>query len=148
MLETTERLTVEAKEPALRLYLLLVGGLRALAGGEHDARLVLDAFALRALAVSGYAPALRECARCGAPGPHRWFSVGGGGSTCSDCRMPGAATPTTEAMALLSALLDGDWPVADASEPRHRREASGLTAAYLQWQLEHAVRSLRMVENA
>jgi DNA repair protein RecO (recombination protein O) len=51
-------------------------------------------------------------------------------------------------VALLVALLDGDWPTADASEIRHRREASGLTAAYLQWHLERGIRSLRLVEHA
>ena len=148
MLETAERLTVEEREPALRLYLLLVGGLRALTEETHDARLVLDAFVLRALAVSGYSPALGECARCGVEGPHRWFSVQGGGTVCADCRPSGSATPSSEALLLLEALLDGDWPAADASESRHQREASGLTAAYLQWHLEHSLRSLRLVEHA
>jgi DNA repair protein RecO (recombination protein O) len=148
MLETAERLTAEEREPALRLYLLLVGGLRALTEETHDARLVLDAFALRALAVSGYAPALGECARCGVEGPHRWFSVQGGGTVCADCRPPGSATPSSEALLLLEALLDGDWLAADASESRAQREASGLTAAYLQWHLEHSIRSLRLVEHA
>ena len=68
MLETAERFTPVEKEPALRQLLLLIGGLRALGEGEHDPRLVLDAFLLRSLAVAGYAPALEECARCGAPG--------------------------------------------------------------------------------
>lgn len=148
MLETAERLTAEEREPALRLYLLLVGGLRALTEETHDARLVLDAFVLRALAVSGYSPALAECARCGAEGPHRWFSVAGGGTVCADCRPAGSATPSNEAVVLMQALVSGDWPVADASEIRHRREASGLTAAYLQWHLEHGIRSLRLVEHA
>ena len=68
MLETAERFTPVEKEPALRQLLLLIGGLRALGDGEHEPRLVLDAFLLRSLAVAGYAPALQECARCGAPG--------------------------------------------------------------------------------
>ena len=68
MLETAERFTPVEKEPALRQLLLLIGGLRALGEAEHDPRLVLDAFLLRSLAVAGYAPALEECARCGAPG--------------------------------------------------------------------------------
>jgi hypothetical protein len=38
--------------------------------------------------------------------------------------------------------------MADASEDRRRREASGLAAAYLQWHLERQVRSLRLVERA
>ena len=66
MLETAERFTPMEKEPALRQLLLLIGGLRSLGESEHDSRLVLDAFLLRSLAVAGYAPALEECARCGA----------------------------------------------------------------------------------
>ena len=47
---------------------------------------------------------------------------------------------------LLAALLTGDWVTADASDPRHRREGSGLVAAYLQWHLERGLRSLPLVE--
>ena len=75
VLETADRLTAEEKEPSLRMFLLVVGALRTLAEGQKPAPLVLDAFLLRAMTVAGYAPALSECARCGAPGPHRAFSV-------------------------------------------------------------------------
>jgi len=146
MLETAERLTDEEREPAVQQYLLLVGGLRALAAGEHDPGLVLDSFLLRSLAVAGYAPSFDACARCGAEGPHRWFAVAGGGAACTECRQPGSATPAPETLGLLSALLSGDWAAADASEPRHRREGQGVVAAYLQWHLERGLRSLRLVE--
>lgn len=49
MLETAERFTPVEKEPALRQFLLLVGGLRALGEGAHDPRLVLDAYLLLSL---------------------------------------------------------------------------------------------------
>ncbi|HEY9525027.1 MAG TPA: DNA repair protein RecO, partial [Thermopolyspora sp.] len=78
MLETADRLTVGEKEPALRQFLLLVGGLRTLAGSEHEARLVLDAYFLRSLAVAGYAPALSACARCGAEAVRAFAIVAGG----------------------------------------------------------------------
>src|SRR5690349_9044538 len=74
MLETAERLTPVEKEPAIRQFLLLIGGLRALgeaaepapasapgtagpSAGDvgRDHRLVLDAYFLRSLAVAGYA---------------------------------------------------------------------------------------------
>jgi DNA repair protein RecO (recombination protein O) len=146
VLETAERLTAEEREPSLRLYLLVVGALRALAAQEHSAGLVLDAFLLRSLSVAGYAPSLSDCARCGAPGPHRAFAVAGGGCVCPDCRPAGAANPSQPALMLMAALLDGDWVRADASEAAPRREASGLVAAYLQWHLERGLRSLRLVE--
>jgi DNA repair protein RecO (recombination protein O) len=146
VLETAERLTSEEREPALRLYLLVVGALRALADEAHSPSLVLDAFILRAMAVAGYEPTLDACSRCGDPGPHRFFAVAAGGVVCPEHRPPGSATVSQPAVELLQALLDGDWAVADAAEPRTQRESSGLVAAYLQWHLERGLRSLRLVE--
>ncbi len=149
MLETAERFTPMEKEPALRQLLLLIGGLRSLSEVEHDPRLVLDAFLLRSLAVAGYAPALGQCARCGASGDKARlpaFAVAAGGMVCASCRPPGAAAPAAGTVGLMLALLQGDWDRADHSERRHRVECSGLVAAYLQWHLEHSIRSLRHVE--
>jgi DNA repair protein RecO (recombination protein O) len=42
--------------------------------------------------------------------------------------------------------MTGDWNQAVESEPKSRREASGLIAAYLQWHLERGLRSLPLVE--
>jgi DNA repair protein RecO (recombination protein O) len=145
MLETADRLT-EEREPAVQQFLLLAGGLRTLAEGAHEPSLVLDAYLLRSLSVAGWAPSFVDCSRCGAPGPHRAFAVAAGGVVCPSCRPPGSVGPAPDTLVLLAALLAGDWDVADASELRHRREGSGLVAAYLQWHLERGVRSLRLVE--
>jgi DNA repair protein RecO (recombination protein O) len=147
VLETAERLTSEEREPSLKLYLLVVGALKALGEGR-DPSLVLDAFLLRAMSVSGYEPSLTVCGRCGEVGPHRWFTVSGGGSTCSTCHEPGAATVGAPSLELMVALMEGDWETALAAEPRARREVSGLVAAYLQWHLERGLRSLPLVERA
>jgi DNA repair protein RecO (recombination protein O) len=214
MLETAERLTPMEKEPAIRQFLLLIGGLRALgealesdepdeldevgpedelatgdaptgdaptgdtstrdtstrdtfdgdtavggtagagaAAGDprepREPRLVLDSYLLRSLALEGYAPSLQECARCGtADTPLVAFAVATGGMTCANCRPPGAASPAPQTVALMRALVRGDWDLAMRSERRHRVECSGLVAAYLQWHLEHSIRSLRHVERA
>ncbi len=188
MLETAERFTPVEKEPAIRQFLLLIGGLRALgeatdsdesAGSDESSgldepdekderdefhqdgvpdetapqlrepRLVLDAYLLRSLALEGYAPALRECARCGsADSALVAFAVAAGGMVCANCRSAGAASPAAQTVELMLALLRGDWDAATASERRHRVECSGLVAAYLQWHLEHSIRSLRHVERA
>lgn len=148
MLETAERLVEAEREPAVQQYLLLVGAVRALAERAHDPGLVLDAYLLRSLSVAGWAPSFIDCARCGAAGPHRAFAVASGGAVCASCRPPGAAAPAPETFALLAALLSGDWAAADRSGDRHRREGSGLVAAFLQFHLERGLRSLPMVERA
>jgi len=145
----------------------------------RDPRMVLDAYFLRSLTFAGYAPALEQCARCGTPGtpstvsvkstastqsnesvsgngngngngtkPLVAFAVQAGGMICADCRPPGSASPARQTVALMVALLRGDWDEAMRSERRHRVECSGLVAAYLQWHLEHSIRSLRHVERA
>jgi DNA repair protein RecO (recombination protein O) len=210
MLETAEKFTPVEKEPAIRQFLLLIGGLRALGNADapdyldesddldvddefdeadeiggtgvisgeggldaqavnadqggsgrdtgpasptREPRLVLDAYLLRSLALEGYAPALEECARCGVTAasgtrPLVAFTIASGGMVCADCRQPGSASPAPQTVALMGALLRGDWDAAMRSERRHRVECSGLVAAYLQWHLEHSIRSLRHVERA
>ncbi|EFC85882.1 DNA repair protein RecO [Parafrankia sp. EUN1f] len=125
MLETAERLTSEERQPAFRLFLLLVGGLRTLAAGERTPSLVLDAFLLRSLTVSGYGMALDECALCGESGPHHSLSVASGGVVCPECRPRGAVSTSPAAVRLLADLLHGDWDGAEATDVRTRREAGG-----------------------
>ncbi|MDP2775533.1 MAG: DNA repair protein RecO [Nocardioides sp.] len=146
MLETAERLVSEEKQPSLQQFLLLVGGLRAMAAGERNPGQVLDSYLLRSLSVAGYAPSFDACAHCGIEGPHRWFNPSMGGMLCTTCRLPGSASPSPQVIAVLGALLAGDWPVVEAADPRQLREASGLVTAFLQWHLERGLRSLEHVE--
>ncbi len=148
LLEAAERFTANEGEPALQQFLLLVGALKALAYESHDPSLILDAYLLRSLSIAGYAPSMTICSRCEAPGPHKYFSLVGGGSVCIDCKPSASATPSGETLKLMSDLLTGNWESADQSEVKNRREASGLVAAYLQWHLERELRSLPMVERA
>jgi len=146
MVETAERLTEVEEEPVPQQYLLLVGALHSLATRRHPARLVLDSYLLRSLAVAGWAPSFGDCAQCGRPGPHQAFHVVQGGAVCERCRPPGSSAPAAQTLELLGALLSGDWPAAEASGQRERDEASGLVAAHLQYHLERQLRSLRHVE--
>lgn len=146
ILETADRLVAEEGEPALRVYLLVVGAIRALAGRERDASLVLDAFFLRAMTHAGWAPAINDCARCAEPGPHPAFNIAAGGAVCPRCRPPGSVMPSRETYQLLDALLHGDWEVADGMGAAARRDTSGLVAAHLQWHMERRLRSLPLVE--
>jgi len=98
IVETVERLTSEEHEPSLKLYLLLVSVLRALAETDRDPSLLLDAFLVRSMSLAGWAPALAECARCGEPGPHTAFSIPAGGLLCG-------GSMRREASGLVAALL-------------------------------------------
>lgn len=146
MLETADRLVSEERQPSVQQFLLLVGGLRAMVAGEHGPGQVLDSYLLRSLAVAGWAPSFEHCARCGTEGPHRWFNPSMGGVVCATCRVPGSASPAPETLALLGALLAGEWDVVDAAPARTLKEASGLVAAYLAWHLERGLKSLVYVE--
>ena len=144
--ETAERLTPEEGEPALRLFQLTLGAIRALAAREHASTLILDAYLLRAMALAGWAPALTACATCGTPGPHGAFSVPAGGSVCADCRPPGAAHPPPAVLTLMAALASGDWATADVSEPTIRRAGFWVGSRAPSVALERGLRSLPLVD--
>jgi DNA repair protein RecO (recombination protein O) len=144
MVEAADRLN-EAEATAQQ-YLLLVGGLRALSKGEHASRSVLDSYLLRVMALSGWAPSLSECARCGAPGPHEWFVAQLGGAVCSSCAPAGSARVRPETGELLRSLMSGEWDRVDTASEAATAAASGLVAAYAQWHLERGIRSLSHVE--
>lgn len=150
MLETADRIVLDDGEPALQQYRLLVGALRTLCEGTADGRrpagMVLDSYLLRAVAVAGYAPSLDACARCGTTGPHEWFSPAAGGLVCRDCRPPGTPALDTGTLAHLRALVTGDWPATRAVPASVQKRASGLVAAFAQWHLDRALRSLPHVE--
>jgi DNA repair protein RecO (recombination protein O) len=146
MVEAADRLNEAEATP--QQYLLLVGGLRSLARGDHASRSVLDSYLLRAMALSGWAPGLGECARCGAPGPHDTFVAQLGGMICRDCAPTGAARVHPETAALLQSLMSGEWDRVDAASAASHAAASGLIAAYAQWHLERGIRSLSHVSSA
>lgn len=140
MVETADRVT-EA-EGSLQQYLLLVGALRSLARREHGPGLTLDSYLLRALALAGWAPSFEDCSRCARPGEHRAVVVQLGGIVCDECAPPGSPRIERTTIALLGALLTGDWARAEAAPERDRNQASGIVAAYAQWHLERGLRSL------
>ncbi len=77
---------------------------------------------------------------------HAHFVVQLGGMVAADVAPPGSPRVSPEALALLAALLTGDWATADASDERARNQASGIIAAYTQFHLERGLRSLPHVD--
>ncbi|MGN7798914.1 DNA repair protein RecO [Leifsonia sp. 22587] len=145
MVEAADRLT--DAEASLQQYLLLVGALRSLSRREHGPGLTLDSYLLRALSLAGWAPSFQDCSRCGAPGPHTAVVVQLGGVVCPDCAPQGAPRVDPETIALLGALLAGDWEAAEAASETTQGRANGVVAAYTQWHLERGLRSLQHVQH-
>lgn len=145
MTETADRLT--DAEASVQQYLLLVGALRSLSRREHSTGLTLDSYLLRALSLAGWAPSFLDCSRCGAAGPHTHVAVQLGGAVCLDCAPRGAPHADEATIALLGALLTGDWASAEASGETARSRAGSLVAAYAQWHLERGLRSLQHVSH-
>jgi len=140
MVETADKLTEH--EATTDQTLLLVGGLRALAEGEHPHNLIVDSYLLRALSLAGWTPSVRDCAQTGQLGPHRHFVPALGGMVSPEVAPPGSATVSPETVELLDALLHGDWAVAEASSEKIRNEASALVQAFVQFHLERGLRAL------
>ena len=59
---------------------------------------------------------------------------------------PARRRPATETVAVLGALLSGDWDGRRRRASRHLREASRLVAAYLAWHLERGLKSLAYLQ--
>jgi DNA repair protein RecO (recombination protein O) len=144
MVETADKITDD--DGSLQQYLLLVGALRSLARREHAPTLTLDSYLLRSLSIAGWAPSFVDCAVTGAPGPHTVFVPQLGGVVADEVAPPGAPRLDLDTLALLGALIEGRWEVAEVAEDRARNQASGVVAAYTQFHLERSLRSLQHVD--
>jgi DNA repair protein RecO (recombination protein O) len=137
ILEVTDRVA-EERERNVRQFMLLLGALRALAGGEDPAT-VVDAFLLRTVSLAGFRPHLRACASCGRPGPHDRFSIAAGGLVCETCRNASAVRVGESTVPYLTHLLEEEWTSAVTSDAR--REASGLVRAYVEYHFDRPLRA-------
>ena len=149
MLEAIDQVAEEG-EPAVRLFLLLIRGLRALNGPPGTGRepsIVLDAFLLKLLAVEGYRPALTECTACGETGPHVRFSAARGGALCDRCRSGAEALLDPATLPLLAELLETELGSAPALVPRPlaRREAGTIVRSFVEFHLDRRLRSYPLV---
>jgi DNA repair protein RecO (recombination protein O) len=142
MLEAVDKVA-EEHERNVRLFLLLLGGLRALETCPADAAAVAESFLLKLLSLSGFHPSLGACAVCGRVDP-RLFSSGQGGAVCSSCADPDAGPVSPRALALLGDLAAcdlvkaGEVPV----DARARREARPLLFGFAEYHLERRMKSL------
>ncbi|MBT1035692.1 DNA repair protein RecO [Canibacter sp. lx-45] len=123
-------------------FQLLAGALRVLANARSDPQLVRDSYMLRALAFAGWQIELLRCVNCQENYYQAFFSAALGGTVCQVCKTEPLPVLSENAIALLVALLRGDWDTAFASSSRARKEASGTVKAFARWHLERALKSL------
>jgi DNA repair protein RecO (recombination protein O) len=145
MLEATDKVA-EEHERNVRLFLLLLQGLRALETGPHDAAAVAEAFLLRLLNLSGFAPAVTACAVCGRT-PVERFSPSQGGAVCEDCRDRDARRASPAALGWLAGLLHGELEEAGATSPPGdvRGEGRALLFGFAEYHIERRMRALPLL---
>jgi DNA repair protein RecO (recombination protein O) len=146
MLEATDKVA-EEHERNVRLFMLLLNGLRALDGQPRDPAAVAESFLLKLLSLSGFHPSLSACAVCGTPGPHPWFSAGQGGVVCDGCTEDGAGRVSEPAVKWLDGLSDVTLDGAGDMTPPAivRREARAMLYGFTEYHLERRMRSFTLL---
>jgi DNA repair protein RecO (recombination protein O) len=142
MLEAVDKVA-EEHERNIRLFMLLLTGLRALDASPTDPAAVAESFLLKLLSLSGFHPSLLACAVCGRAGPER-FASGQGGAVCAADAEFDAGPASPEALAHLAALggtglLESGEISTDTSV---RREARAMLFGFAEFHLERRMKSL------
>ncbi len=146
MLEAVDKVA-EEHERNVRLFLLLLSGLRALETRPADPGAVTESFMLKLLSLSGFHPSLTACAVCGQKDPEL-FDAGHGGALCRLHAEPGAGPASRDALAYLGSV--GLAELADAGattqhDPRIRKEARALLYGFAEHHFDRRLKSLPML---
>jgi len=146
MLEAVDKVS-EEHERNVRLFLLLLSGLRSLDSRPRDAAAVAESFLLKLLSLSGFHPSLSACAGCGMPGPHEWFSAGQGGVVCGECVEHDAGRASVAATSWLDLLARTDLEAAGEATPALavRKEGRALLYGFTEYHLERRIRSFTLL---
>lgn len=139
--ETADRLG--ESEASSDQYLLLIGALRALADHRFPPRGVLDSYLLRTMTLSGWAPRLDSCAKCGSSEQLQAFVPALGGVVCRSCAPAGSRVLYPQTVQLLQQLLRGEWEQIMQHDSQTLQDASELIANYVSWHLERGLKSLQ-----
>ena len=145
MLEAADKVA-EEHERNVPLFMLLLKGLRALESAPADPPAVAEAFLLKLLGLSGFAPGLEACVVCGSREVSR-FSHAQGGAVCEADRERDAQRAAPEALAWLSSLAKGTLEEAGEHSPPPRVRGAGraLLYGFAEWHLERRMRSLPLL---
>jgi DNA repair protein RecO (recombination protein O) len=148
--ELLDRFT-EPREEHFDLYRLLLDTLRRIAT-RADLDTPVRYFEMRLLDILGYRPELEECVTCRERlrAVTNYWTAGGGGVVCPNCRRDEAAVRpiSVNAVKLLRLLLHGSWN--DVSrvtvDPDLAGELERAMLEYVRWVLERDVRSAAFID--
>jgi DNA repair protein RecO (recombination protein O) len=145
MLEAVDKVA-EEHERNVRLFLLLISGLRVLDARPSDPAAVTESFLLKLLSLSGFHPSLTGCAVCGRTEP-AFFASGQGGAVCGADAESDAGPVSAQALSVLSTLANADLVQAGqvTVDPAVRRESRALLFGFAEYHLERRIRSLPML---
>lgn len=148
MAETVDRVS-EDHERNVRLFLLLLAGLRTLEQRPADPELLAQSFLLKALSLAGFHPSLGACAVCGGPSPVA-FSTPQGGAVCGTCADADAEPVHVEVLRFLDALGAADLEDAGrfTVDPGLLRTARALLYAFAEYHLERRMKSLPLLSRS
>jgi DNA repair protein RecO (recombination protein O) len=146
MLEAADKVA-EEHERNVRLFLLLLSGLRALDALPRDSAAVAESFLLKLLSLSGFHPSLSACAACATPGPHVRFSSAQGGMVCEGCAEQDAGRVSQAAARWLDGLARADLASAGEMTPdtNVRREARAMLYRFAEYHFERRMRSFSIL---
>lgn len=116
VLEVAKVLGEQAATESAHHFVLTAGALRSLAGREHPAGLVLDAYLLRSLSLAGW------------PLDFQSLSL------------------DSEVRDLCVALVEGDWLAAESSSPDTQRIVGRIVGTYFERCTEERLKTLPLVE--
>jgi DNA repair protein RecO (recombination protein O) len=142
MLEAVDKVA-EEHERNVRLFMLLLTGMRVLEARPNDPAAVAESFLLKLLSLSGFHPSLRSCAVCGRPAPER-FASGQGGAVCAEDAEFDSGPASSEALEHLAALGGTGLLEAGAltTDTQVRREARAMLFGFAEYHLERRMKSL------
>jgi DNA repair protein RecO (recombination protein O) len=145
--ELAERVT-EDRHLVDGIYELTVLALEELAR-ETDPRRATAYYLTAALGLLGYAPELRDCARCGNPLPEAAaaFSPVAGGLLCPDCAEPEMIRVSVAALKVLRLMGAGDIATYRRlrMEPALLDEIEAVLEGQLEYHLDRRLRSLQFL---
>ena len=144
MVEVADAVAQEG-ESAIRLFLLLQRGLRALDEGSAHPDLVTG-FLLKAADVVGVAPALTACAGCGRTEHLNRFNFAAGGAQCDRCRSGGAFALKEGLTGYLASIAEADLAKLPPAEEAFTGQAMGVARRFIEYHLERRLESLAVLD--